>query len=345
MKKHLSLFLFLFVFIFWSCEKEDENPDPNNGSTYQKLTSSTTKIETAGCYSSDKIYYKSNISSASSDTYDIWRIDNDGSNAQEILDFTSTGWGARTGGAFSIYQNRLSFYEAEGIHKCLSLDLSETFPVSRVGNSGPSTGINVLLTIPAGLGGAYVNYHTGTAKGAWIVRTSGNGVTPTAFELRIADATAITGGSATTVGTKLIDGFRVGETFSFSPDGSQIVISHAPTGSASNIANDIYIINASTGAIVKRLTTEGDNGIPSNNPSWSPNGNLIAFDREDSNGNHQVYTIKADGTGLTQRTKKDASITGETGPFSWGYPIWIDSDELIIHRYHSAYRQIWRLKF
>jgi TolB protein len=40
-------------------------------------------------------------------------------------------------------------------------------------------------------------------------------------------------------------------------------------------------------------------------PAWSPNGKYLAF-RTDRDGNPEVYTMRADGTGLTRLTNHPA---------------------------------------
>ncbi|MBN1649995.1 MAG: PD40 domain-containing protein [Bacteroidales bacterium] len=347
MKKTLLLTIVLLVALS-ACEKESTDPDPiADTKTYTKLTNSTSNSEYAGCYSTadTKIYYRSNISAMSSGTYDIWRMNVDGSNQEKILNFSVSGGGAQTGGLFDISGDRLSFYESNSIHEMLALDLTKTFPINRDTYNGASDGLSVLLTVPGGLGAAFVNFHEGTDKGAWVIRTSLNGVSPTVVQLRIADKASITGANANAIGSILLTALQISEIYSFSPDGSQMAIAYVPTGSESTVKQDVYIINTSDGSIAQRLTSEGENGISSSNPAWSPNGSLIAFDRRDADGNYQIYTIKPDGTGLTQLTKKEDSIEGETDVLSWSSPIWIDNNTLIINRLGTSYRQVWKVKF
>lgn len=80
----------------------------------------------------------------------------------------------------------------------------------------------------------------------------------------------------------------------WSPDGTKIAF----MSSQGMLLTNIYIVD-SDGANPRNLTNEtvGYN----ENPVWSPDGTLIAFwsDRE---GNHEIYTIRLDGTGLTNLT-------------------------------------------
>lgn len=88
-------------------------------------------------------------------------------------------------------------------------------------------------------------------------------------------------------------------------------------------ADDIYIMNAD-GREVSRLTsTTGYDG----NPYWSRDGNFIAYegDREALGSERDliginVYTMRADGTGVTQLTSTFVS--------SWN-PIWAPDDKRI----------------
>ncbi len=72
----------------------------------------------------------------------------------------------------------------------------------------------------------------------------------------------------------------------FSPDGSRIALTLSKDGNP-----EIYIINASDGAIVSRVTT---NKAIDTSPAWSPDGSRIAFvsDRE---GGPQIFVVSAGG--------------------------------------------------
>jgi TolB protein len=80
----------------------------------------------------------------------------------------------------------------------------------------------------------------------------------------------------------------------WSPDGTTIAFMSSEGMRLTNI----YII-ASDGENLRPVTTEivGYN----ENPVWSPDGTLIAF-WSDRIGNHEIYSIKPDGTGLVNLT-------------------------------------------
>jgi TolB protein len=75
---------------------------------------------------------------------------------------------------------------------------------------------------------------------------------------------------------------------SFSPDGSKIAVTLSKDGNP-----EIYILDASTGKVLKRLT---DNRAIDTSPAWSPDGREIAFvsNRE---GGPQIFVMNADGSG------------------------------------------------
>jgi TolB protein len=95
---------------------------------------------------------------------------------------------------------------------------------------------------------------------------------------------------------------------SFSPDGSQIVISRTPDPNYYGFDLEIYTTG---GTLVRKLTNNGGGPIPVSNraPNWSSD-NRIAF-ASNSTGRSEIYTINPDGSNLTQVTSN-----GGTSP-SW----------------------------
>jgi TolB protein len=83
---------------------------------------------------------------------------------------------------------------------------------------------------------------------------------------------------------------------SWSPDGSKLAITLSKDGNP-----EIYVINASTGAVISRLT---NNKAIDTSPSWSPDGSQIAF-VSDRNGGPQIFVMSASGG-----TAKQVSFNG-----------------------------------
>jgi TolB protein len=92
---------------------------------------------------------------------------------------------------------------------------------------------------------------------------------------------------------------------SWSPDGSKLAVTLSKDGSP-----EIYIINASSGAIIKRLTS---NRYIDTSPAWSPDGKEIAFvsNRE---GGPQIFVMNADGSG--QKRVSQTSAFNQTPAWS-----------------------------
>ncbi|MGZ8567312.1 MAG: DPP IV N-terminal domain-containing protein [Actinomycetota bacterium] len=96
----------------------------------------------------------------------------------------------------------------------------------------------------------------------------------------------------------------------WSPDGSRIAFG-ASRSSAGAIGQGLYVANADGSGVVQ--LTEDTGFDPS--PTWSPNGTRIAFvDRPRGRGFRGVFTIGADGTGLT---RLDIPLGGELCCLAW----------------------------
>ena len=78
---------------------------------------------------------------------------------------------------------------------------------------------------------------------------------------------------------------------SWSPDGSKIALTLSKDGNP-----EIYVISASDGAIVSRLT---NNKAIDTSPAWSPDGGRIAF-VSDRNGGPQIFVVSASGGAAAQ---------------------------------------------
>ncbi|TCD47046.1 Tol-Pal system beta propeller repeat protein TolB [Chlorobium sp. N1] len=83
---------------------------------------------------------------------------------------------------------------------------------------------------------------------------------------------------------------------SFSPDGSRMAFVSARYGNP-----QIFILDLISGQ-TRRLTY---NGNYNTQPSWSPAGDKIAYSSMEKNGEINIFTIRADGSGATQLTSGD----------------------------------------
>jgi Tol biopolymer transport system component len=134
-------------------------------------------------------------------------------------------------------------------------------------------------------------------------------------------------------------------TFSWSPDGVRIAFTRGPEGKA-----EIYVVNAD-GSGLKQLThssgkrkrTPSDYSV---NPSWSPDGETIAFNGQraySAGSGDQTFLIHADGTGERQLTRAQApewvpawSPDGRTILFEhwdgrWGARYWVHNGQIDLY--------------
>jgi Tol biopolymer transport system component len=93
----------------------------------------------------------------------------------------------------------------------------------------------------------------------------------------------------------------------WSPQGNQIVLSaHVPNG---DYHSSVWVVH-SDGTGLRQLPIAGPCGGPFSdpttfgcfNPVWSPDGQKIAFGRNQDDGQRDLYTVSADGSGLFQVT-------------------------------------------
>ena len=89
---------------------------------------------------------------------------------------------------------------------------------------------------------------------------------------------------------------------SWSPDGDRIVF----VRSGPAIFGDLYIVDAAGGAGGMLTPMLGPLPGPQLEPSFSPDGKLIAFASRDGNGIYQIHTVWTDGTRVVKRTSEAA---------------------------------------
>jgi TolB protein len=85
--------------------------------------------------------------------------------------------------------------------------------------------------------------------------------------------------------------------FAWSPDGKWIAYSGGKGGWNDDAYNDIWVVSSDSGR-PRRLTDTYEDDW---NPSWSPDGKQLAFDRNDD-GRNWIYVVNSDGTGLRRLT-------------------------------------------
>lgn len=128
------------------------------------------------------------------------------------------------------------------------------------------------------------------------------------------------------LGTNSNQQFRyeiIGEQADWSPDSQQIVYR-----SGRNNQTGLWISNRTDSGHM-RLTVGGANSFP----AWSPDGNTIAFSR-DVGGNVDIYTVKPDGSELTQLTNAPGHDT---------LPEFLPTGEIVFRSARGGQWNIWKM--
>jgi Tol biopolymer transport system component len=102
-------------------------------------------------------------------------------------------------------------------------------------------------------------------------------------------------------GLKRVKAFSggVGDKIDWSPDGSQIAFDTPAFGGPTS--SNVYTIRID-GTTLRQLTHETGGSINDGLDSWSPDGKKIAF-VSNKDGSYEIYTMTADGTGVSQLTR------------------------------------------
>ncbi|MER0240639.1 hypothetical protein AAHZ94_01075 [Streptomyces sp. HSW2009] len=95
----------------------------------------------------------------------------------------------------------------------------------------------------------------------------------------------------------------------FSPDGKYLAFTRtSPDGAGGMTPGRVLIADAATGAIVNRITPPAGQGLGDAQPTWSPDGTVLAFTRNQAGyrGVKHVWTVPRDRPG----EQRDLSATG-----------------------------------
>jgi len=257
-----------------------------------------------------RILFSSNRNSSVANGNDIWDMNPDGSDQRalvEVVVSTPPAWGDSglgTPKAFIGATGDLIVLETQDFWEVMRVALSTatTFPIVRTVWNGNDMYFTDLLNVPGGQNVTAFALSPNTQTLAWAGYVGGPS------QLRTAPFSTLTGQPSNTAGTAILQGSENSQGLAYSPDGTQLVVSLC-LGSCISGGNDLYIINASTGAIITPLTSNGGVGLNNTEPTWSPTGQWIAF-TSNSAGNNGIWMIRPDGTGLTQITTDQNSNFG-----------------------------------
>jgi uncharacterized repeat protein (TIGR01451 family) len=309
------------------------------GATFLQLTSATSR-DWFPVWRPDgtKILFSSNRTNIAR-ANDVWDMNPDGSQQRELIHVditTPASWGdpglAANTKEFIGSTGDLAIIEQQDYWEVMRVGLSAAtfFPIMRTAWDGPDTYFSDLLLVPGGLTVNSFAYSNATNNAAWLHVDGGQRQV-----VRTAPFSQLSGQSCEATGTVLFttssDSAAGG--LAFAPNGQQLVASLCVTScSALHKGTDLYLLDATTGQVVQRLTTDGDAGISSYQPHWSPDGRWMAFISNKS-GDNEIWIMHSDGTGAKQITSNGSDNSGP----SWSP----DSKSLVFATNNSGTYSIW----
>ncbi|MFG1920639.1 TolB family protein [Cryptosporangium sp. NPDC048952] len=97
------------------------------------------------------------------------------------------------------------------------------------------------------------------------------------------------------------DGYYYGTGISWAPDGTRFAVTRGTIDERSGEPYDIEVVSVrADGSREIALTRSGGD---KNSPAWSPDGAAIVFSQALDGGNYDLWSMKADGSGLKQLTR------------------------------------------
>lgn len=282
------------------------------GPATQLTTNSANDIEPAWSPDGSTIAFISNRI-VSSDGYDLFAINPDGTQERLLAQFTFTDtFGGRFGNpSWLSTTGDLLVAEFKSLHELMRFKLASAIannalPVSRSVDNGSSPYLDQLLFVPGGqLGISPVTFNGSQIAWAALVDPLQKIWQVRFFQGGLGSFIGNTDSAGQSVFQTDVDGrigYPEGKTVSFSPDGSKLCIAACVSGWSQGKRRDLYIIDLTTHS-VQRITITGDQGQDNWSVAWSSQ-NIIAFaSRPSDASNYDLYTIQPDGSGLTRLTQ------------------------------------------
>ncbi len=231
-----------------------------------------------------EILFNSNRASDRTNGSDLWEMTSDGAGQHELLHISLTSPWADPGlcpGTVALDSGDVIVKECQVYFEFMRASTSApALPIVRTAWDGDDAYFHRIMLITGGQNADSFSFSKATGAAAWVPIFYGR------YQIRTAPYLSLAGQGSDAYGTILHDppaGATI-QGIGFSPDGTELVAAICPSSCGTGSGPDVFVLDAATGMVRRRLTTSGQAGASNVDPRWSPDGSWIVFTETTADG-------------------------------------------------------------